>query len=334
MTHRSSWHLVVWNPFFLPFQQFSKLWNDKFWLLVCVCFPAHAHLPAGWLVMDRLPLRWTQPTVILHHRCKCRIPDPFFVKCLPIFFFYKKMQVMFQEEQSSQGGDRSQGSHRRRIQETRAHKVRTCVCFHVSRDAYGTSSTSGWSAELFPFGLPAVFQFCGGGHLFLFRTLCHPSFYKRSKVFHWLVCAFQKRVRTQIQFSSSVVPRNIWWFSTCVTEICSSLPTGTSLTRSPVWSSRPSSSSSPQKNRPWAGGSTLKVSGHFWGTGPVHLSRPGEETMASAGLQRVECREVLWSALMFFYAIRYIWNPRLLSRLMMSYWVWSSAVTHLRIYGL
>lgn len=113
---------------------------------------------------------------------------------------------MFQEEQSSQGGGQSQGSHRRRIQETRAHKVRTRVCFHVSCDANGTTSTSGWSAERFPFGLPAVFQFCGGVHLFLFHTLCHPPFYKRSKVFHWLVCAFQKRVRTQIQFFN-VVPQ-------------------------------------------------------------------------------------------------------------------------------
>lgn len=69
---------MLFETFSFPFQQFSKLRNDQFWLLVCLCFPAHAHLPAGWLVMDRLPLRWTQPTVILHRRCNCRIPAPFF----------------------------------------------------------------------------------------------------------------------------------------------------------------------------------------------------------------------------------------------------------------
>lgn len=75
--------------------------------------------------MDRVPLRWTESTVTLHPMggSQCRIPAPF----VRNGFF---MQVVFQER-PSQGGGQGQGSNRGGVQETGAHKVRTCVCFKI-----------------------------------------------------------------------------------------------------------------------------------------------------------------------------------------------------------
>lgn len=136
-THLNCGNLVAWN-ISSAFQLFSKLRVDQFWLLVCICFPAHAHLPAGWVDMDRVPLRWTESTVILHPMgcSKCRIPAPFVRNC----FF---MQVVFQEERPSQSGGQGQGSNRGGVQKNGAHKVRTRVCFHILCNVDWTNSTSG-----------------------------------------------------------------------------------------------------------------------------------------------------------------------------------------------
>lgn len=110
--------------------------------------------------------------------------------CHTVCFYF--IQIVLQEKRpKSPGGGQSEGSNRGGLQETRAHKVRTRVCFQISCETRWTSA--------FFF---AQFQLRGGIDLFLFYTVCRSPVHARSQICHRLVCVFQKRVRFNEMWSA------------------------------------------------------------------------------------------------------------------------------------
>lgn len=170
------------------------------------------------------------------------------------------MQTVLQEAgPQSSGRGQSQGHDRGGLQETRAHKVRTRVCRQIKvkvGDAVrGHQRPNSQSVFFFFFFLSSFAQ----GSIAFFFVLFSVLLFTRDPKFvtGWSVF-FKKGWET---FSSLLISKKIketksllTWTWTCP------LFSGTSRTPSQVWSSSPCCSSSPRRNLPCAGGSTLKVS--------------------------------------------------------------------------
>lgn len=111
------------------------------------------------------------------------------------------MQTVLQEAgPQSSGRGQSQGHDRGGLQETRAHKVRTCVCrqIKVKKSVTPFVVIEDQTLSVFFFFLLPL-QLCSRIHRFLFHPVLCPPLHAGSKVCHRLVGVLQEGVRN-VQF--------------------------------------------------------------------------------------------------------------------------------------
>lgn len=122
-----------WHQTFCPSQLLSRLWSYQLWLLVCVCFPAHACLPGLGMDMDLIFLRgiehkvmrclllcWTDIIVVLEDTQLCKQPvlslnvisviwvNDHFVSHFPNLFFFSLRLCLRKHDRRAQAEAKAQ----------------------------------------------------------------------------------------------------------------------------------------------------------------------------------------------------------------------------------